>query len=95
MIVRDFDTHGIAIVPTKADTPLIVYAYTPLTCPISLEKLQPVARRYPQAIDLGGCIDLFQLSARNVLDFRWPLLDLIARKDRCCALVGESLDHGQ
>lgn len=66
----------------------------PLPCPFAFEQFQSIAGRYPQAVNLGGRIDLLQLPTRNVLDFLGQSLDLMALEDRGGALAGECLDHG-
>lgn len=48
MIVAKFDMARIAILETKADTPLIVYGDRMLTNPITFEKVQPIARGHQQ-----------------------------------------------
>lgn len=45
MVVYDFDVERAAVVPAKADAPLIVDADTILTLPVARKLFKPVARR--------------------------------------------------
>jgi len=48
MVIGDLDFKGVPLIPSEADTPLIMYPDAVLTCPITFQCFQSVARRYAQ-----------------------------------------------
>ena len=59
-----FDDSNIgrpSVVPDKDDLPLDVDANRMVATPISLQSLQPSARRYPQVLQLFGVIEVEEL----------------------------------
>ncbi len=68
MIVHNLNVLGVATVPTEADSPLIVDAYTHLADPVAFESLQSIPRRVPQVIQCRRGIKLTQLTQRPVLN---------------------------
>ena len=51
MVVDDLYIMGAVIIPSEADTPLVVDPDTHLPCAIGLEDLEPVTRRVPEILD--------------------------------------------
>jgi hypothetical protein len=68
MIIDDFHLIGISRFPVKADSPSIVDTYAVLPTPISMQKLQPIARWYKQVIQCHGPIQHPQFSECNLLN---------------------------
>jgi hypothetical protein len=60
VVIDDFDIEGIAVLETKAHTPLIVDADTPLAGAIASQRLESVGRRISQGFDRRGRIQLIQ-----------------------------------
>lgn len=50
MIVHDFNVERVTVVPTEADAPTFVDPDAVLTLPVTLQLLEPVARRDPQVV---------------------------------------------
>jgi hypothetical protein len=93
MIVGDFDVPRCAIVPHKAEPPLIVDADTVLTLTISAQDFQAVARRHAQIVELTRGIQQQKLRAKAALNLRRKPAHRMACKDRSRALVREAFDH--
>lgn len=51
MIVCNFDIVGVAIMPFKANSPLIVYPNTVLTFAVTMQWLESISRRNPQVLE--------------------------------------------
>jgi hypothetical protein len=81
MIVRYLDVLRFTAFPPKANTPLIVDTDTKVAAPVSMKRLQPVARRNFQIIQCHGAMQHAQFSecdAMNVwryLSGRLPVKD--------------------
>jgi hypothetical protein len=54
VIVNDLNLVGIAILPAKADAPLLVYANAVPAGSIAPEFLQSISRRYAEVVELLG-----------------------------------------
>jgi hypothetical protein len=50
VIIDDLDIEGAAGIPSEADPPLVIDANAVLATPISLQGLEPVARRHRQIL---------------------------------------------
>jgi hypothetical protein len=68
MIIHDFHVPGVAIVPAKADSPLVVHANAVLAQPVVLERLKTISRRRPEFVQRPGGIEDEQLASCNPLD---------------------------
>jgi hypothetical protein len=62
VVVRDFDFVGIAILPLKTNSILLVDANTVLPAPVTNQSFQAVARRDRQLPQLPNAVELGQLS---------------------------------
>jgi|HubBroStandDraft_6_1064221.scaffolds.fasta_scaffold176413_2 hypothetical protein len=62
MIVGNFDFEGVAAPPNEADSPLIVDANAVLSLPIAAQGFEPIARRGCQIAEVGGSVELPELS---------------------------------
>jgi len=56
MVVDDFNIKSIALFPTEAYSPLVVYSDAVLSFPVSTELFQLIAWRHPEIIQLLGTI---------------------------------------
>ena len=65
MIIDDFDIYHTGLRPAEADPPLVVYPDGVLPLPIALQGFQPVARRRPQILQIGGQIDSTKTALRT------------------------------
>jgi hypothetical protein len=68
MVIGNFNVSRVAILPDKANAPLIVYANAVLPGSVATQFFQPVCRRYPQIANTPRIIDHAQLSQGNLLD---------------------------
>ena len=61
VIVGDLDVVGVAVGETKADSPLVIDGNRMLPCPLSLERVKPVAWRDLEIIKPSREVDVLQL----------------------------------
>jgi len=64
MIIRDFNVVGIAILETKADSPLVVDGDGVLTFPFPFQCVKAIARGHPKVIKECGQVNVLQTSHR-------------------------------
>ena len=93
MIIYYLYMQCLSTLPTKNDTPLIVYPNAKLPLTIALEGLQSVRRRYAQVTDASGNIEHLKLPLRDFLKGAEP-----PRRPSAIegfrVLAAERLDHG-
>jgi len=53
MIINNYNISWTSIFPRKTDTVLLIYSNAEIPCPISFKGLQPIARRYPEIIQIS------------------------------------------
>lgn len=95
MVVNDLNVVGIAILPAKADAPLIIDANTVLSGAIPVELFEPIARRGPE-IDHGlGRINDGQLAQHGTLEVAGESPDGLAIEQRFRVPIAEALDHSE
>lgn len=93
MIVNNQDLVRIAILPTKADPPLLIDANTVLSGPIAFKSLEAIARRRSEiAKGLGGIHD-DELSEHGALQVAGIVSHRLAPKEPFRIPVPEALDH--
>jgi hypothetical protein len=68
MVIYNFNIKGISGCPRKTHTPLFVNTNAVLTCTVSFEYLQTVARRRPQKLKSRRRIQLGQLPLSDSAD---------------------------
>ena len=66
MIINYFHLFRPAIMPEKADPPLVVDADTELTRAIPLQSLQAITRRDPQIFKDSGNLQLSDFTSRDL-----------------------------
>jgi hypothetical protein len=93
MIVNDLDLIGIAILPSKADAPLLVHANTVLAGAIAPELLQSIARRHAEVVELLGRIHRHQFAQHRALEIRRIASDGLASEQSLGIAIGECVDH--
>ena len=92
MIVHDFDSVRVTVLPYETQTPLIVDADAVLGLPITLQSLQPVSRQGSRSVKSFGRIENVQFPKRRSLDRAETLYGVAAEKQFRIG-VPEGLDH--
>ena len=93
MIINDLDVIRIAILPTKADAPLIVDPNTVLASAIASEFLQPITWRHAEVLEELCGIDQPQLSEHTSLQLGRKPADGFTPEQALGVRVGKALDH--
>jgi len=93
MIVNYFDVKRIAILETKTDAPLIVYADAPLSSSVVPQRFQAIGRRDAQVIELCRGIELCQSHYRPLANLGRPSPRLSGGEEALRFCVGERADH--
>ena len=65
MVVNDLNPFWTSVAPPEADTPLIIDSDTVLSCSITAQMLEPVARRNPKILETTRGVNLPQLAQRD------------------------------
>src|SRR5665213_2514378 len=68
VIVADFDIFRLSFLPSKTDSPLLVDPDGILAISVTRQKLQPVAGRDTQIVQMAGGVQHTQFPKRPVLD---------------------------
>ncbi len=93
MIVHDLDLIGVAVVPDKANAPLVVDADAVLTVAVARKSLKAITGRDSQVIQVRSVMEHHQLALRPALDmFREPP-DSTAFGNRLGITVAVTPDH--
>ena len=66
MIINNLNQFRTRVRPCEADAVLIVDAHTVLSCAITAERFQPVARRDAQFLESAYGVELIQFSDCNL-----------------------------
>jgi hypothetical protein len=93
VIVNDLNLVGIAILPAKADAPLLVHANTVLAGAIASELLQSIARRHAEVVELLGRVHRHQFAQHRALEIRGIAPDWFASEQSLGITIGEGVDH--
>ena len=89
MVVNDLNPFWTSVAPPKADTPLIIDSDTVLSCSITAQMLEPVARRNPKILQTTRGVNLPQLAQRNASDARVKGRDSLPRKQALSLTIPE------
>jgi hypothetical protein len=92
MVVDDFNVVGVAMLPDKADPPLIVDAYAVLTRAVALQGFQPVTRRYAQILDAPSPVEVEKFPAGGPFESPEPR-DIHIVKQRFRISAAKGTDH--
>jgi hypothetical protein len=68
MVIHDLHIVGVAVLPAKADAPLIIDANAVLSLSIPSQRLRPVARRCPKVLKRARVVDLEQFAVCRLDD---------------------------
>jgi hypothetical protein len=93
MVGNDLDLVRIAVLPAKADPPLIVETNTVLPDPIALELLEPVARRDTKVLEGLGGVHGSQFPQHDASEIGWISADRLPVEEARSIPVAEALDH--
>jgi hypothetical protein len=93
VIVDDLHLVGIAILPAKADAPLLVHANTVLAGSIAPELLQSITRRYAEVAELLGRVHRHEFAEHRASEIRRISPDRLAGEQSLGVTVGEGVDH--
>lgn len=93
VIVDDRDVVRVAVLPPKADAPLIVDANTVLPRAITFQLLQAIAGRDAEVLELLCGVYEAELSEQRTLEFGREAADTLALKQALGVPIGEALDH--
>jgi hypothetical protein len=93
VVLHDLHIERVAIAPNETDPSLIVDADAVLTCAVSSQALQTIARRRPQVIEGAGVLQLDELPLADPYDVRWHALDEPTLPGSARGFVAERLDH--
>ena len=93
MIVHDRDIVRVAVLPPKADAPLIVDANAVLASAIALELFESIAGRNAEIFELFRRVDGHKLAQHGPLEVGREPSDGLASEQTLRIPVGEALDH--
>jgi hypothetical protein len=93
VIVNDLDLVRIAILPTEADSPLVIDADAVLARAITAELLEAIPRRHPEILQLLGGINHDQLPEHHPDQFGGKAADTLTPEQSLGIRIGEALDH--
>jgi hypothetical protein len=94
VVVNDLDVERIAVVPSKANSPLLIYPDAVLSKPIALQRLELIGRRDHQVAQIGDAIQVFELLSRPLLNLPIESLHKVTLKYSPGVPVLETTDHG-
>ena len=83
----------VAVLPTKANAPLVIDVYAVLTFAVAFERLQTIRRRNPEIVETGCVVEHTQLAPGDGLDVGWKAPRISAKPNLLRFLVGEIPDH--
>ena len=89
MVVNDLNPFWTSVAPPEADTPLIIDSDTVLSCSITAQMLEPVARRNPEVFQTTRSINLAQLAQRDAHDARIEGRNRLPRKQPLSLVILE------
>jgi hypothetical protein len=92
MVIHDLNLLG-AVLPHKADSPLIVDPDAPLPGSASSQRFEPIPRRAAKIAQTLGLIQLLQLSPRHPLDIRGEDGRALTPEHSFRLVVPETADH--
>ena len=93
MIIHDLNVEGVAVLPAKADPPLIIDVNAMLAGPTAFELLQTVARWNAEILELLGSIDEPQLAEHGPVQLGREPAHALALKETLGIPIGEALNH--
>jgi hypothetical protein len=94
MVVNDFDLQRITRVPTKTESPLLVYANAVLTSSVALERLQLITRWYPQVTERRRGVEVLEFLSGTLLNLAIKPFHKLTAEYGFRPLVLERTNHG-
>jgi hypothetical protein len=92
VVVHNLNVVGIAILPAKANSVLIVDPNAVPSCPISSELLEPVCRRAGQVPEAGGSVQHQEFNRRSLQHVSRNDIGTLALENSARIFVREALD---
>lgn len=89
MVVNDLNPFWTSVAPPEANTPLIIDSDTVLSCSITAQMLEPVARRNPKILETTRGVNLPQLAQCDAHDARVEGRNRIPRKQPLSLTIPE------
>jgi hypothetical protein len=89
MIIGNFNVMGMAVVPMKADPPLVIDPYAPLAFSVAAKLLQTVSRGNPEKRQCRCGVELSQLAQGHPLYFLRQAARESAVKNPFCLLAAK------
>ena len=89
MVVNDLNPFWTSVAPPEADTPLIIDSDTVLSCSITAQMLEPVARRNPKILETTRGVNLPQLAQRDARNARVKGRDSLPHKQALSLTIPE------
>jgi hypothetical protein len=95
MVIDNLHIMSAVWPPYEADAPFVIDANAVLSLPVTLECLQPIARRHPKVAETLGIIDHVELAPRHFGNRSQMTCDLHAPEKRFRVLTLEALNHAR
>jgi hypothetical protein len=95
VIVDDLNLVSIAILPAKADAPLLVHTNTVLASSTAPKLLQPIARGHAKVAELLGRVHRHKFAQHHALEIRRISSDGLAGEQPLSIAIGEGVNHGE
>jgi hypothetical protein len=93
VVVGDFDIVGVAAIPAKTDTVLVVDPNAMLAGAVTLEGFEAVAGRQAQVFEGGGGFELGEFAEGNLVDGGGKFRRAATLPERRGRFIGERGDH--
>jgi hypothetical protein len=93
VVITELDVVRVAVFEPETNAPLVIDGNGMLTSAVSLERVQPIARRNTEVGDADRDVHSFELSQGTARHIRWQALGLPRTEQRLGLPVGEGLDH--
>jgi len=93
VVVAELDVVRIAVDEAKTDAPLVIDRNGVLPGAVSLQRMEPIARRYAQVGELERRMDGFELPERAPRHVGRHLLGFAGSEQLLGLPIGEGFDH--
>lgn len=93
MIVYDFHILDPAFGPDETHAVFVIDANGMLAFAVALERLQPIAGRDPQVVELLGDVELLEFAEGNFLDVKGQVRSAFTFVDLLGGFAAERVDH--
>ena len=93
VVVTHFDIERVAVLKSKANSPLIIHGDCEETLAVARQGMESVSSRHLQVIDGRGQVDIFQFPHRPLNDVRRQSLRLALFEKILGPAIGERLDY--